>query len=82
MIDKKYRERIDISTHSDKPESKFIPGLMKPLYVPVMWSGVLPTFRCKECGHCDPDKEEIILHVLTHVPEGDREELLEKLMKE
>jgi hypothetical protein len=54
----------------------------KPLFKPVLWSGILPTFQCETCGHCDPDKDEMILHVLTHVPENDRNGLLEKLTKE
>ena len=75
-------EMIDVSTHSDKPESVFIESVKKPLYLPAMWSGVIPTFKCETCGHCDPDKDEMILHVITHVPERDRDELLEKLTKE
>lgn len=69
--------KIDVSTHDENPT--FIDA---PLFMPVMWSGVIPTFRCVECGHCEPDKDEMILHVLTHVPEMDRDMLLEKLTKE
>lgn len=78
-------ELIDVSTHEDKPETVFIDGPIKttpPLYLPVMWANVLPTFQCVACGHCDPDKDEMILHVLTHVPERDREKLMVELLKE
>jgi hypothetical protein len=75
-------EKIDVSKNSEKQETKFIPGIMKHLFMPVLWSGILPTFRCEKCGYCDPNRDEIILHVITHVPEGDRDVLLEKLLKE
>lgn len=53
-----------------------------PLYETRMWKGVLPTFRCAECGHCDQDQEEMILHVVTHLPEQDRDSAFDQLMKE
>lgn len=59
------------------PLEIFIP----PLYMPARWAGVLDTLRCTTCGHCDPDQENMILHVLNHVPENERDEMLEKLLK-
>ena len=53
-----------------------------PLYEPKMWRGVMPTFQCSNCGFCDPDQGFMILHVLTHAPEGERETLLDQLTKE
>jgi hypothetical protein len=71
----------DLSDDEVYPEPVFVP-VPKPLFIPVKWAGTIPTFRCEKCGHCDPDKDNMIEHVLTHVPENDRDELLEKLLKE
>jgi len=81
---------VDVAKPEHEPESSNWIQVMPPtkqevmdmLFNPVLWSGVLPTFKCTICGHCDPDKDEMILHVITHVPEKDRDELLEKLTKE
>jgi len=51
-------------------------------FEPVKWKDVVPTFRCKACGDCNPSKDDMILHVLTHVSENKRDELFEKLVKE
>ena len=75
-------EMIDVSSHSDKPGTKFTPGILRPLFLPTLWNGILPTFRCESCGYCDESKDEMILHVLTHVPERDRNALLDRLTKE
>jgi hypothetical protein len=54
----------------------------KALYKPVMWKGIIPTNRCETCGYCTPGKDDMILHVLKHVPETEREELFNNLIKE
>ena len=51
-------------------------------FEPVKWKGIVPTFRCKTCGDCNPNKDDMILHVLNHVPENKRDPLFEKLVKE
>ena len=51
-------------------------------FEPVKWKEVIPTYRCKVCGYCEPSRDEMILHVLTHVQEKDRDKLFEKLVKE
>jgi hypothetical protein len=53
-----------------------------PLYLPALWAGVLSTFQCQECGHCDADQDAMILHVITHLPENERESALDQLIKE
>jgi len=44
-----------------------------------MWKGIIPTYKCSSCEHWD-DLDGIILHVVVHVPEDERDALLEKLL--
>ncbi len=76
-INKTSRINIDIA-----PDGILAGEAPKPLYRPAMWAGTVPTFRCETCGSCEPDEGNIILHVLSHVPENERDALLEKLTKE
>jgi hypothetical protein len=77
-----YVPKDTVFAEIDPVESFTLVVKEKPLFNPILWSGILPTFKCETCGHCDPSKDEMILHVITHVPERDRNDLLEKLMKE
>lgn len=47
-----------------------------------LWKGVVPTLRCLACGHCDPDKNNMVLHVITHVEKSEQENLFNQLVKE
>ena len=49
-------------------------------YARVMWKNVVPVFKCSSCGHCENIEDDIIMHVLTHAPEGERDKLLERLI--
>lgn len=54
----------------------------KPLYEPVMWKGVKEVFKCSNCGHCEDRKDDIIVHVIKHVPDGKKAAVLDSLVKE
>jgi hypothetical protein len=54
----------------------------KQYYHPAKWKGIVDTYQCDFCGHCDQIKDNMILHVLKHVQESEREELFNKLIKE
>ena len=58
------------------------PEPVAKLYYPTKWKNVIDTFQCAACGHCDESRDNMILHVLTHVPASERAQLLEKLLKE
>lgn len=53
-------------------------------YHTAMWKNIIPVFMCNvpECRHCEESEDEMKLHVLKHVPQSEREELFNKLMKE
>lgn len=54
----------------------------KQYYHSAKWKGIVDTFQCDFCGHCDTVEDEMKIHVLKHVPESEREELFNKLIKE
>ena len=60
--------------------------VVKRYYEKATWKGVKDVFKCLECGECRDDESEgmssIILHVITHVPENEREALFYKLIGE
>jgi len=76
-------------TDDDSPreEQKHLQSLPVPvieipkLYEPRMWKGIVPTFRCVVCGHCDPDEDAMKLHVIRHVPEDQKNSTLERLIR-
>lgn len=51
-------------------------------YKVAQWAPELSTFQCFTCGHCDVSEDGMKLHVLIHVPEAEREDLLNNLIKE
>jgi len=61
-----------------KPEAK----LRREYFHKTTWKGVIDTFQCNNCGHCDTDKGNMILHVITHVARSEQNKLFEKLTKE
>jgi hypothetical protein len=52
----------------------------KALYIPVKWKGILDTFKCETCGHCQEDEDGMILHVLKHIPEAEQGVVLNELL--
>jgi len=62
-----------------------LPGEVKIYFTEFLWKGVLPGYRCSTCSHCESgagSKDRIILHILNHEPEAERNALLDKLIKE
>ena len=49
-------------------------------YKPTKWKGIIDTFRCEGCSYFNTDEGTMILHVLKHVPEAERETLMNKLL--
>ena len=47
-----------------------------------MWAGVKEVYVCTKCGSQYDNKDDAILHYLTHFPEKERNEVLNKLVKE
>ena len=72
------------------PKKTFIPAAPEPIkskyYEKASWKGVKDIFRCIQCGECRDEESEgmnsIILHVVTHVPESERDDLFYKLIGE
>jgi len=71
-----------------KPEPQNAPA---PVSVPegdklnfskLKWAGVVDVFGCNTCQTQRNDKDEIILHILTHVPASEQNALLDRLTKE
>jgi ferredoxin len=53
----------------------------KLLYEEVMWKGVKKVYRCIECGWCEDEKDDMVLHVLYHFPVLERDKILERMVK-
>lgn len=53
----------------------------KPLFTDTKWHGKVPGFRCVTCGHFEPKRDDIVLHVLNHLPSDQREATMERLVK-
>lgn len=45
-------------------------------YEVVMWNGIMTTHKCIKCGTFYTYKDDMILHVLTHVPQSERDAVL------
>jgi len=61
------------------PESTGEPP--KVYYTPVTWAGVMTVYKCAICGADRNERDEIIEHVLTHVPANKRNGVLDQLIK-
>lgn len=64
------------------PEKIFTPKAKKVYYTKASWKGVQEIFKCSECETDRNEQDEMILHVLLHVPAHEREALFDKLMEE
>lgn len=59
-----------------------VPALPIVLYTKTRWKEVLDTHQCAVCTHCLEDEDEMILHVIRHLPEPEREHGMNKLIAE
>ena len=51
-------------------------------YETKLWKNVIPVYVCKKCGRQEDIEDEMILHVLTHEPDKNKEEILEELLED
>lgn len=47
-----------------------------------LWAGVKTVYVCRSCGRQEDDEDDMILHILSHFPEDEKESLLNILIKE
>ena len=47
-----------------------------------LWRGVIPVWLCKECGFQSERRDDVIEHVLAHLPEEKQADALENLLEE
>ncbi len=73
-------EKIEAKAPESVQETK--PAEEKVYYTKEYWKKDIYVYRCAVCGHCENKKDNIILHVLTHVPECDKNKVLDILAKE
>ena len=52
------------------------------LFHQTSWKGVITVYMCNTCNHCENERDTMVMHVLTHLPEGKREKALDQLLKE
>jgi hypothetical protein len=86
-MDDKKEKKAEAKTEA-KPKTKAKPKakpkkleVVKIWYQERLWRGVKTVFQCVECLHCENDRDDIILHVLNHVPEKDRNSVFDRLMR-
>lgn len=77
------REQPEVTTKPKQPQKGGDPSLKaeKP-YAVRMWAGKIPVYVCKKCGRQMDDQDRMILHVIGHYPQDQREQLLDELVKE
>lgn len=76
----KFRQPIVEKAPESVPVPK--PAEEKIYYTKENWKKDIDVYRCAVCGHCENKKDNIILHVLIHVPECDKNKVLDYLTKE
>lgn len=54
----------------------------KVYYTNELWKGFKPVVKCANCGQFRDTVDEMILHVILHVPAKEQEELFNKLVQE
>lgn len=54
----------------------------KQYYTPAMWKETVQVFKCETCGHFENVEDEMIVHVLKHIPADEAEEVMNLLLKE
>ncbi len=51
------------------------------IYTAEIWKGVKTVFKCAECGRFMDLQDDMILHVLTHIPADKQEAVFQTLME-
>jgi hypothetical protein len=78
-----YGEQPVIETVTEKAIVEDVkPEARREFWQVTSWKGVKNVLKCKNCGHCEDDKDQMILHVITHFPKSEQEEMFNKLVKE
>ena len=52
------------------------------LYETVMWAGRIPVYQCCTCKRQMDSEDDMILHVIKHLPKYKREKVFNQLVKE
>ena len=52
----------------------------KDLYKKVMWKGKVPVYICVECDFNSNSEDEMIIHVVNHLPETEQDTAMAKLL--
>lgn len=88
---KKYKEDGHWTMDEKKPDPEFIlpvveepeePAAQTVYYEPVMWKNIKPVFRCVKCGANRDTQDDMILHVVSHLPADEQLKIFDQLMKE
>ncbi|MEA3341954.1 MAG: hypothetical protein U9R15_18480 [Chloroflexota bacterium] len=58
------------------------PVKKEPLFTVEKWSGIKEVYKCTKCSKFMDDKDDMIEHVLTHIPQDKQSEVLEQMLKE
>ena len=66
----------------ETPEAGSKPEEENEYYRIKLWSGILEIYECKICGRQEDEEDDMIIHVLRHVPKDEREKVFNKLVKD
>ena len=50
-------------------------------YTNLLWAGIKTVYACAKCGRQEDSEDEMRLHVLTHYPESQHNQILDQLVK-
>lgn len=82
MNNKKKRVKfVDNRTATPQAEVFGQVGEKTVLWTETLWAGVKPVLKCEVCGEFRDSEDEIILHVVSHYPEDQRNQILDQLVK-
>jgi hypothetical protein len=61
-----------------------IPTITESLFETVLWKNTIPVWKCVKCDSFrnKDQKDEFILHILTHYSDEEKEAVLDRLLKE
>lgn len=89
MAKKKLQQVEEDIFHEEREEKPDVPDSFletdflqvdQEYYESIKWKGIKDVFRCMECGHCLDEEDDMILHVVGHRPEAERETLMNMLI--
>ncbi len=66
---------------TDIPEEPKEEKTAQAYYEPMMWKNIKQVFRCVTCGTDRDSEDDIILHVVSHLPAEKQIEVLDQLTK-